>query len=114
MHRDMSRAEVADGPPPPAEALRRLRWRARRGLLENDLLIARFLQQQGETLNGPDADALARLLELSEPELLDLLLGRGAPAPELDIPPVRDLLQRLRAVRLDPLASRTPHRTTGG
>jgi antitoxin CptB len=81
----------------PGEALRRLRWRARRGLLENDLLISRFLDRQGDSLSLAEADALAQLLELPEPELLGLLLGDGAPAPELDLPPVRALLQRLRA-----------------
>jgi antitoxin CptB len=78
-----------------AEALRRLRWRARRGLLENDLLIGRFLEQQADALNAAEVDALARLLDLSDAELLELLLGRRQPAGELDLPAVRDLLIRL-------------------
>ncbi len=77
-------------------AMRRLRWRARRGLLENDLLIGRFLDGQGDALGPTQADALARLLELSDPELLGLLLGCGRPPRELDTAPVRDLLDRLR------------------
>jgi antitoxin CptB len=85
-----------------AEALRRLRWRARRGLLENDLLIGRFLDRQGEALNQADAEALIRLLDLSEAELLDLLLGRRPPAGDLDGPTVRNLLTRLRSIRLEP------------
>ena len=80
-------------------ALRRLRWRARRGLLENDLLIGRFLEGQGDALGPAQADALARLLELPDIELLGLLLGRGRPPGDLDTAPVRDLLERLRATR---------------
>jgi len=95
------RADRAD-----AEALRRLRWRARRGLLENDLLIGRFLDQHGDALKPADADALARLLDLSEAELFDLLLGHWQPAGALDSQPVRDVLLRLQAVRLEP--ARTP------
>jgi antitoxin CptB len=79
-----------------AEQLRRLRWRARRGLLENDLLIGRFLDRQGQTLNTADTEALARLLDLPDPLLLDLLLGGLPPAGELDNPAVRDMLARLK------------------
>jgi antitoxin CptB len=86
-----------------AEALRRLRWRARRGLLENDLLIGRFLDRQGEAMNQADAEALARLLDLSEAELLDLLLGRWQLTADLDVPTVQDVLTRLRSIRLEPV-----------
>jgi antitoxin CptB len=97
-----------------AETLRRLRWRARRGLLENDLLIGRFLDQQGDALKPADADALARLLDLSEAELFDLLLGHWPPAGALDNQPVRDVLLRLQAVRLEPpLTSCTSPRNPG-
>jgi antitoxin CptB len=73
-----------------------LRWRARRGLLENDLLIGRFLDRQGAQLDAADADALARLLDLPDNELLDLLLGRWQAAGELEDPAVRDMLSRVR------------------
>jgi antitoxin CptB len=89
----------------PPEDLRRLRWRSRRGLLENDLLIGRFLDQYGQGLNASDADALARLLELPDTELLDLLLGHRQLGAELDSPTIRDVLTRLRSVRLEPVAS---------
>jgi antitoxin CptB len=79
----------------PEEALRRLRWRARRGLLENDLLIERFLQREGDSLDASDIDALGRLLELPDPILFELLLGRRRPAGELDVPAVRNMLVRL-------------------
>jgi antitoxin CptB len=77
------------------EALRRLRWRARRGLLENDLLLGRFLERQGEALEAADVEALSRLLDLPDNELLDLLLGRGQPAGELDSHAIRHVLARV-------------------
>ncbi|MCE2644074.1 MAG: succinate dehydrogenase assembly factor 2 [Burkholderiaceae bacterium] len=78
-------------------ALRRLRWRARRGLLENDLIIERFLAAHGSRMTSTDLDAFARLLELPDNELLDLLLARKEPAADVDSSCVRALLGRLRA-----------------
>ncbi|MFN3566305.1 MAG: succinate dehydrogenase assembly factor 2, partial [Burkholderiaceae bacterium] len=42
--------------------LRRLRWRARRGLLENDILIGRFLDREAGRLDADDLRALDALL----------------------------------------------------
>jgi antitoxin CptB len=89
-------AEKGDPAGEPVE-LRRLRWRARRGLLENDLLVGRFLDRHGRTLDAAQNRALAKLLELPDAELLDLLLGRTEPVPPLDSPDVRGLLERIRA-----------------
>jgi len=55
---------------------RRLRWRARRGLLENDLLLTRFLDRNEARLTDADVSGLDRLLELPDNELLDLILAR--------------------------------------
>jgi antitoxin CptB len=86
-----------DGPAPEPVELRRLRWRARRGLLENDLLIRRFLDRHGRTLDEAQNRALMKLLELPDTELLDLLLGRTQPVPPLEDPDVCGLLDRMRA-----------------
>ena len=95
----MAGADVPEqgGLPGEPVELRRLRWRARRGLLENDLLIGRFLDLQGRTLDAAQNRALLKLLELPDTELLDLLLGRTEPVPPLDCPDVRGLLERMRA-----------------
>ncbi len=74
----------------------RLRWRSRRGLLENDLVLTRFLDANEETLSDEDVDALTRLLDLADNPLMDLLLARTEPEGELDVPHVRGLLVRLR------------------
>jgi len=74
----------------------RLRWRSRRGLLENDLILTRFLDAHEEHLNDEEVDALTRLLTLPDNDLMSLLLGQNPPETELDLPHVRALLARLR------------------
>jgi antitoxin CptB len=56
--------------------LRRLRWRCRRGLLENDLVLARFLDRYGPGLDDGGLAALNELLALPDPELWALVSGR--------------------------------------
>jgi len=75
----------------------RLRWRARRGLLENDLIITRFLDAHETRLTDDDVAALTALLELGDNDLLDVLLARTEPSGSLDTPAVRDIVARLRA-----------------
>jgi len=70
----------------------RLRWRARRGLLENDLIITRFLDQYEAELTDLDVAALTLLFEMSDNDLLDVLLGRQEPSGEYDTPDVRRLV----------------------
>ena len=60
-------------------ALSKLRWRCRRGLLENDLLIGRFFARHAATLTVRQAKGLNDLMELSDNDLLDLLLKRKQP-----------------------------------
>ena len=74
----------------------RLRWRARRGLLENDLILTRFLDAHEEELTDDEVDALTRLLALADNPLMDLLLGRVEPEGDIDLPHVRALLAKLR------------------
>ena len=56
--------------------LSRLIWRCRRGMLENDLFLERFLRQYGHTLTIRQADSLSELMSLADNDLLDLHLGR--------------------------------------
>ncbi len=62
-------------------ALSKLRWRCRRGLLENDLFIERFFLRHAHSLTEFQAQGLTELMDLSDNELLDLLLHR-TPVPE--------------------------------
>ena len=79
------------------ERLRRIRWRSRRGLLENDILLGRYLDAHEQSLSDEDVEALDQLLDLTDPELLDLILRRQELTGSLDRPRVRRLLEDLRA-----------------
>ncbi|HET7033714.1 MAG TPA: succinate dehydrogenase assembly factor 2 [Casimicrobiaceae bacterium] len=59
--------------------LARLRWRCRRGLLENDLILERFMEARGARISDDEVAGLDRLLRLSDSELWDLLAGRAEP-----------------------------------
>ena len=74
----------------------RLRWRCRRGMLENDLFIERFFNRFEDTLTTTQADALQELMDLADNDLLDLLLARREPRGELDRADVRQLLTQMR------------------
>ncbi|MGS0971315.1 succinate dehydrogenase assembly factor 2 [Burkholderia glumae] len=75
----------------------RLRWRAWRGLLENDLIFERFFSRYEHDLTDADVGALTRLLELSDNDLMDLLLARKEPEGDLAGPDVSRLLEMLRS-----------------
>ena len=66
-----------------ARALSKLKWRCRRGLLENDLFIARFFERHESRLTVGQARAMETLMDLSDNDLLDLLLARKEPEREL-------------------------------
>ena len=79
-------------------ALSKLRWRCRRGLLENDLFIERFFARHESRLTARQGHALARLMELADNDLLDLLLRRKDEPEEFALAPdTREVLEMLRA-----------------
>ena len=83
-------------------ALSRLKWRCRRGLLENDLFIARFFQAFEGVLTARQGQALSQLMELSDNDLLDLHLVRKSLSdisPEMDREDIREVLSMLRKNR---------------
>jgi antitoxin CptB len=75
----------------------RLRWRARRGLLENDLILTRFLDANEESMTDDEVDAFSRLMDLGDNDLMDLLLVRKEPEAAVDLPQVHALLKKLRS-----------------
>jgi len=77
-------------------SLSRLKWRCRRGLLENDLFVERFFRHHEETMTTRHATGLSALMDLSDNDLLDLLLVRTEPQGELDRPEVREVLALMR------------------
>lgn len=82
----------------PEAIRRRLRWRCRRGLLENDLLLTRFLHRFEQDLSDNFVFGLDQLLNLSDNALLDLVLEREQPEGDLCDPRVLEVLEALRSV----------------
>ena len=70
----------------------RIRWRCRRGLLELDLVLERFLQQRFDGLDAGERRLFDELLDEPDTDLLDLALGRAEPAPRF-----RAVVEMLRA-----------------
>ncbi len=85
-----------------ARALSKLQWRCRRGLLENDLFIARFFDRYAHHLTQSDAQALGMLMDLGDNDLLDLNLGRKTLA-QVDEALVRDDVCRVLAMLRKPI-----------
>jgi antitoxin CptB len=79
-------------------ALSKLRWRCRRGLLENDLLLERLFVR-AQPISEGEAEGLRLLMELADNELLDIFLGRQKPPANLDRPEVRQVIEAVRATR---------------
>ena len=80
-----------------ARTLSKLKWRCRRGLLENDLFVERFFARHETSLTEDQAQGLQVLMDLSDNDLLDLLLARKEPEGDL----VRDdVIEVLRLMRV--------------
>jgi antitoxin CptB len=62
----------------------RIRWQCRRGLLELDLMLTKFLDRHLEHLTPVQTAAFRRLLDYPDNDLWDFLSGKAAPSdPEL-------------------------------
>ena len=77
-------------------SLSRLKWACRRGLLENDLFIQRFFETHEARLSVRQARGLQHLMDLSDNDLLDLLLRRREPDADLARPEVIEVLDLMR------------------
>jgi antitoxin CptB len=71
----------------------RLRWHCRRGLLELDILLTRFLAKELATLSKQEQVELDQLLQLQDNDLLDVVLDK-APLQQASLLPI---LEKIRA-----------------
>lgn len=94
----MSDPDVQPADTGAAARRRRLRWRSRRGLLENDLVLTKFLDRYEGSLTEVDVVGYDRLLDLTDNELLDLILARKEPDADMATPQVRRVLEMIRSV----------------
>jgi antitoxin CptB len=80
--------------------LYRLKSDARRGLLENDLILQRFFERYGAQISAEDGKVLSQLLALDDNDLMDLLIGRKDSVvgleKEMHSDSFKAVLQRLR------------------
>lgn len=79
---------------PPAN---RLRWQCRRGMLELDLLLDRFLNQGYDLLSDQQKVLFVRMLDTEDQLLLDWLMGYVVPSDGQ----VREIVDRVRATPAD-------------
>ena len=94
-------ASASDAAQTPVDArtLSKLKWRCRRGLLENDLFVERFFERYEADLTFEQVSGLQLLMDLSDNDLLDLLLARKEPEGELLRHDVKQVLRMMRVPR---------------
>lgn len=65
--------------------IERLRWQCRRGMLELDVALTRFLESEYEGSDEARRAAFARLLQIQDPILYEWLMGRSVPTdPDME------------------------------
>ena len=79
--------------------LERIRWRARRGLLELDIVLGRFIEAHYEQLDEAGKQDFEALLDMPDNPLWDMIAGRT----ELGVQEAthgeqQALLEKIRAV----------------
>jgi succinate dehydrogenase flavin-adding protein (antitoxin of CptAB toxin-antitoxin module) len=73
--------------------LRRVRWRSRRGLLELDIVLARFIDAHYLQLGMDEQQAFEALLDMPDTPLWDMIAGRQEAAQNGQ----RALLEKIRS-----------------
>lgn len=74
--------------------LERMRWRCRRGMLEMDILLGRFVEQRYARLDAQQRAAFDELLDLPDTDLWDMVRGEKVPQQA----PQREVLEWLKQV----------------
>jgi len=83
---------------------RRFAWRCRRGMLELDIVLQNFVNEQFDSLNMGELQAFDDMLELPDNEFWDLInssttMKKGS---ALATEAANAMLEKLRSVRLNP------------
>jgi antitoxin CptB len=72
--------------------LSKLRWRCRRGFLENDLVLTRLLDKRGANFSAEEHQQLLTLIAMDDNELWDIIAGRKDDFPSQ----TNEMVQTLR------------------
>ena len=79
--------------------LERVRWRARRGLLELDIVLGRFIEAHYAQLDDAEKQAFETLLDMPDNPLWDMIAGRAERGVrEVAHGEQQALLEKIRAV----------------
>ena len=73
-------------------AKRRIRFLTRRGLLELDIVLGRFMEKEFDNLSDEELSVFVEILELPDPSLLALVNEKE----ETDNPEFESLLDKIR------------------
>jgi antitoxin CptB len=57
----------------------RIKWHCRRGLLELDLVLERFVAKHLDALDATQTEVFKELLAYEDNDLLDMVMGRAEP-----------------------------------
>ncbi|MBA2711137.1 MAG: succinate dehydrogenase assembly factor 2 [Tatlockia sp.] len=57
----------------------KIKWQSRRGMLELDLILGRFIETQLDEMSESQLDAFEKLLKCIDPELFSWLMGYSTP-----------------------------------
>jgi len=74
--------------------IERMRWRCRRGLLELDIVLGRFVERHYASLEEGERQAFDALLDMPDNPLWDMIAGKQDAAPGEQ----QALLEKIRAV----------------
>jgi antitoxin CptB len=79
------------------DELRRLSWRCRRGLLELDIVLQRFVEKHLPTLTTAELSTLNQLLDLPDNEFLDVITQRQPLPIAIEEKTANQVLKKLMA-----------------
>ncbi len=74
--------------------LQRVRWRCRRGLLELDIILGRFVEARYARLSGSERQTFEQFLDMADNPLWDMISGRMSAATDEQAA----LLKKIRSV----------------
>ena len=92
--RDAGSEKKGEGSKLDPALLQRVRWRSRRGLLELDIVLGRFIEAYYTQLDEKEKQAFEALLDMPDNPLWDMIAGRQ----EATQGEQQALLEKIRAV----------------
>ncbi len=63
------------------QEIKQLRWQCRRGMLEVDIILMRYVEQRYEQASEEEQACFERLLQENDQRLFDWLMGKAEPDP---------------------------------